>query len=461
MIVTDITKGNLRRSVLLLALPVVARMFLQMLVGIVDLAMVGRVAPAAISAVGMGNQVFILSSAILNAFTVGTTALIARMVGARQADQAKVYARQSLVVTFSVGLAIGIVLFIGAEHIMRFMMIAAEDPDPDIIRYSTSYLRIVAAAEPLTFVMVNCYAILQGAGNMKTPLYIMAFANIFNVVFDYLLIFGIGIFPEMGVAGAALATSGSKNIAAILGLIYLFSRHSPIRLSLRESFRPQKERIMEIMSIGLPSAGEQLVRSSSTFIMSMLVASMGPIAIAANQIISKSMSMSFMPGIGFGHAATTLIGQNLGAQQPERAEKSGYVACKLASILMFIVGLGFFFFSHEIAGIYTDDVAVQAAAAANLQILAISQPFLAYVMVLAGALRGAGDTKFVMLVTLIGTWGSRVVASWFLGIFLGLGLQGVWIAMVMDNLVRAAMMVARYRAGKWKTIKVKFIAETA
>ena len=458
---TDITKGNLRRSVLLLALPVVARMFLQMLVGIVDLAMVGRVGPAAISAVGMSNQVFILSAAILNAFTVGTTALVARMVGARQADQAKVYARQSLVVTFSVGLVIGIVLFVGAEPIMRFMMIAADDPDPDIIRYGTSYLRIVAAAEPLTFVMVNCYAILQGAGNMKAPLYIMGVANIFNVVFDYLLIFGIGIFPEMGVAGAALATSGSKNIAAVLGIVYLFSRYSPIRLSLKESFLPQKERILEIMNIGLPSAGEQLVRSSSTFISSMLVASMGPIAIAANQIIAKSMSMSFMPGIGFGHAATTLIGQNLGAKQPERAEQSGYTACKIASIFMLVVGLGFYFFSHEIAGIYTSDVAVRAAAGENLKIMAISQPFLAYVMVLAGALRGAGDTKFVMLVTLIGTWVSRVVVAWFLSIFLGLGLRGVWIAMVVDNLIRATMMVARYRAGKWKTIKVRSIAEPA
>lgn len=458
---TDITKGDLKRSVLFLALPVVARMFLQMLVGVVDLAMVGRVGPAAISAVGMSNQVFILSTALLNAFTVGTTALVARMVGARKPDQAKVYARQSLVVTFVVGLVIGAVVFLGAEYIMKFMLIASDNPDPEIIKFGAQYLQIVGAAEPLTFVMVNCYAILQGAGNMKTPLYIMGAANIFNVVFDYLLIFGIGFFPEMGVAGAALATSGSKNLAAIIGLLYLFSKHSPIRLRLKESFRPQRERIMEIMRIGLPSAGEQLVRSSSTFILSMLVAGLGNIAIAANQIISKSMSMSFMPGIGFGHAATTLVGQNLGAQQPERAEKGGYVACKMAAVFMGIVGLCFFFFSHQIAGFFTDDVAVQAAAGDNLKILAISQPFLAYVMVMAGALRGAGDTTFVMLVTLIGTWGSRVFVAWFLGIFLGLGLRGVWIAMIIDNLSRAVMMIARYRAGKWKSIKVRSVSETA
>jgi len=458
---SSILQGNLKRSVLFLALPVVARLFLQMLVGVADLAMVGRISPAAISAVGMSNQVFILSAAVLNAFTVGTTALVARMVGARKEEQAKIYARQSLVVTFSAGIIIGAVVFFGAEYIMKLLLIASPEPDAEIIRLGTTYLRVVGVAEPLTFIMVNCYAILQGSGNMKAPLYIMALGNIVNVVFDYLLIFGIGFFPEMGVAGAAIATSGSKNLAAIIGIIYLFSKHSSLRLHLKDSFLPQKERIKEILSIGIPSAGEQLVRSTGTFVFSMLVAGLGPVAIAANQIIAKSISMSFMPGIGFGHAATTLIGQNLGAQQPKRAERSGYMACKIAAVFMSCVGLCFLFFSHEIAGFFTDDLVVQAAAGDNIKIMAISQPFLAYVMVLAGALRGAGDTKFVMLVTLVGTWGSRVLVGWFLGLFLGLGLRGVWIAMIIDNLIRAALMITRYRQGQWKTIRVRSVAKTA
>lgn len=447
-------KGNLRSTVLLLALPVVARMFLQMLVGIVDLAMVGRISPAAISAVGMGNQVFILSTSLLNAFTVGTTALVARMTGGRNESQAKVYARQSLVVTFIAGVVLGAIVFFSAKHIMELLMIAAEDPDPAIIRLGTIYLRIVGAAEPLTFMMMTSYAIMQGVGNMKAPLYIMAFANILNVVFDYLLIYGIGFFPEMGVAGAALATAGSQSVASILSLLLLFSKSSPLRLRLKDSFRLQKQRIREIMDIGLPSAGEQLVRSSGQFVFSMLVAGLGSIAIAANQIISKAVSMSFMPGMGFGHAATTLIGQNLGAGQPDRAKSCGYMASKLAAVLMSLVGMMFFFFSRPLAGLFTEDVAVRQAAAECLQMMAFSQPFLAYVMVLAGALRGAGDTKYVMIVTLIGTWGSRVIIGWFLGVFCGIGLKGVWLAMILDNLIRAAMMITRYHKGKWQTLKL-------
>lgn len=458
---TNITKGDLKRSVLLLAAPVVARMILQMLVGLADVAMVGRISPQAISAVGMGNQLLFLAIGVVTAFTIGTTALVARMVGAGKPEEAATYARQSLVLTFATGLLMGIVGFLGAEQIIRFMLVASEVPDPDIIRLGTTYVRIVAISAPLTFVMMNCNAILQGAGNMKTPLYIMGFANVLNVTLDYLLIFGIGFFPELGVAGAAIATSLAKNLAALMAIIYLFSSLSPIRLRLGDSYRPEMQRIRDILDIGIASAVEQLLRSSGQMVFTMLVAGLGAIALAANQVIMTVMSISFMPGFGFGLAATTLVGQNLGAQQPERAERSGYVASNLAAVFMTCVGVMFFFASHQIAGLFTTDAAVQLAAGDNIKILAISQPALAFVMVLAGALRGAGDTKWVMFVTLVGTWGSRVIIGWFLGIHLGLGLRGVWIAMVLDNLIRAALLVTRYRGGQWKFIRVRSMAKSA
>jgi putative MATE family efflux protein len=457
---TRAIQGNLRRSVLMLAIPVVSRMFLQMLVGVVDLAMVGRVSSAATSAVGLGNQIYMLTGSLLMAFTVGATALVARMVGAGNNDYAKLYARQAITVTFLTGMAIGSFLFLTAENIMRFMLIASETPDPEIIRLGVTYLRVIALAEPLTFTMVTCHAVLQGAGNMKTPLYIMTISNVIHLILDYLLIFGIGFFPQMGVAGAALATSISKNLAAILSLIYLFSRRSPLRLSLKESFLPDWARIREIMSIGLPAAGEQFIRSSGNFVFSMLVAGMGSVVIAANQIIIKAMSITFQPGTGFGHAATTLVGQNLGAEQVGRAERSGYIASNIAAVSMSVVGIGMIAFSQQIAGFFTPDLAVQQAAADNLILLAIAQPFISYVLVMAGALRGAGDTKIVMWVTLIGTWGGRVVIAWFLGIYLGLGLKGVWSAVVLDNIARAILLVLRYRSGRWKSIQVRTVAST-
>lgn len=449
----DITSGNLRRSVFILALPVVARMFLQMLVGLADLAMVGRISHQAISAVGLSNQIWFLAISVVTAFTVGTTALVARMVGAGRPREAEAYARQSLVLTLLTGIVLGLVGAVFSRQIISLMMVAMEEPDPEILRLGTSYLRIVAISAPLTFLMMTVTAILQGAGDMKAPLFIMAGANVFNVVFDYLLIFGVGPFPELGVSGAAIATAMAHSLGGIAGLSLMLSGRGVVQVRLKDDFRLQMDKVRDILQIGIPSAVEQLLRSSGQAVFTMLVAGLGPVALAANQIIMKAMSISFMPGFGFGLAATTLVGQNLGAQQPKRAEESGYEATRMAMIFMAGVGALFYLASYQLAGVFTTDGAVQLAAGQNLKLLAISQPFLAVVMVLAGALRGAGDTKIVMWVTLVGTWGSRVVIAWFLGIYLGLGLTGIWWAMVIDNIIRAVLLYARYRGGRWKLIR--------
>lgn len=451
---TDVTRGNLKKSVILLAAPVVARMFLQMLVGLADLAMVGRISPQAIGAVGLGNQLMFFAVGGVTAFTIGTTALVARKVGAKDRAGAEVYARQSVVLTLTGGAVLGVAGYLAAEPIIRLMVAGMDQPDLELIGLGTTYLQIISLSLPFFFLLMNLNAILQGAGDMKTPLYIMAATNVINVVGDYLLIFGIGIFPELGVAGAAWATAMSRNIGMVAALLFLFSGRGPIRLRLSDSFRLEWQRVKEILNIGIPSAMEQLVRSSGQMVFTMLVAGLGAIPLAANQIIMKCMSMSFMPGFGFGLAATTLVGQNLGAGQPERADQSGYEASKMAAVFMTCVGVLFFVASYPLAGLFTTDLAVQQAAGANLRLLAISQPALALVMVLAGALRGAGDTKWVMYITMAGTWGSRVVIGWFLGIYLGLGLSGVWTAMVLDNLIRAALMTTRYRSGRWKHLKV-------
>lgn len=450
----DATKGKLKKTVLFLAAPVVARMFLQMLVGLADLAMVGRISPQAIGAVSLGNQLMNLAIGCVTAFTIGTTALVARKIGAREKTEAEAYARQSLLLSLSVGVVLGILGYIFAENVISFMVIGMDQPDLDLIGLGTTYLRIICITLPLFFLMINLNATLQGAGDMKTPLYIMAAINVINIIGDYVLIFGVGFFPELGVAGAAWATGLSRNLGAIVALIYLFSGRGPLQLRLTDSFRPQLQRVKEILNIGIPAAMEHMVRSSGQMVFTMLSAGLGSIALAANQIILKCMSISIMPGFGFGLAATTLVGQNLGARQPERAEQSGWEASKMAAVFMSCVGLLFFFASYPLAGLFTSDLAVQQAAGANLRLLAVTQPAMSLVMVLAGALRGAGDTKWVLFITMAGTWGSRAAIGWFLGIYLGLGLTGIWTAMLLDNVIRAVLMTARYRSGQWKHLKL-------
>ncbi|WP_353894117.1 MATE family efflux transporter [Proteinivorax hydrogeniformans] len=449
----DVTKGSLKKAVILLALPVVLRMTLQMIVGVVDLAFIGQLdSTEATAGVGMANQLVMTTITVATAFTIGTTALIARYVGAKDPKKAGEVAQQSIVLTFGSGVILAILGSLFAEPIMRFLVErgAGDGNTAEVVRQGTIYLRIIVFSLPLMFVMMNTNAILQGAGDMKTPLYIMIFANAFNILFDWLLIFGIGIFPQLGVAGAAIATGGARSIAGITGAIVL-TRNKHFKLKLFQ-IKFEKRIIRDILKIGIPSAGEQGVRSSGQLIFTMIAASLGPLAIASNAIVLKAMSFSFMPGFGFGLAATTLVGQNLGAGNYERAKQCGYLATKMAFIFMAGVGLFFFFGSDLIAMFFHRDESVRQVVSECIKILAISQPALAFVMVMAGGLRGAGDTRFVLFTTMAGTWGMRVIVAYIFANHYG--IHGLWYAMVLDNLVRAVMMYYRFKGGKWQEIKV-------
>ena len=446
----ELTKGPLKKAVLILAFPVVLRMSLQMVVGLVDLALVGQLGKEATAAVGLGNQLLMMTISIVTAFTIGTTALVSRFIGAKDKKNAEAAARQSIILSFLSGAVLGLLGFIFAKPLILFMMSFSAEINHETVRLGTSYLRIVMLSLPFMFTMMNTNAILQGAGDMKTPLYIMIFVNLFNIVGDAVLIYGLWFFPALGVNGAALATSLARFFAGVIGIIVLANGKKMEINPFQFDFN--KDIIRDILRIGIPSAFEQIFRSSGQMLFTMFAAGLGDVAISANVIIMKGMSMSFMPGFGFGLAATTIVGQNLGAKKPGRAMKGAYESTKLAMILMSLVGVLMFFGSYQIAAFFTPDEAVRIAASQCLRILAISQPFLAFVMVLAGALRGAGDTKYVLYVTLAGAWGMRVFVAYFLSRFWG--LQGLWYAMVLDNVVRAALMTSRFNGRKWMEIKV-------
>lgn len=450
-----ITEMDLRKSVWLLALPVVARMSLQMLVGLVDTAMVGRIGPAAIAAVGMGNQIVFLLIGLITAFSIGTTALVARYIGAKRRKDAQDVAIQSLLFTAVVSLLMGILGYIFAYDIIRVMIGRMEQGDPEVIALGGMYLRIISISIPFFFSLVLFNGIFQGAGDMKTPLYIMAFTNVYNVIMDYLLIFGIGIFPELGVQGAAIATGSARCLAAVLAFIILLrgTTHFRIRLS-KKRLQIRLDIIREVLRIGLPSAMEQLIRSTGQTLITIMVAGLGTLPLAANQVVMRGLSMSFMPGFGFGLAATTLVGQNLGAKEIERAEESGYIANRMAISFMFVMGLLLFPMAALFARIFTDDPEVISLATGALRTMALTLPFLGMTMTLAGALRGAGDTRWVMYSTAVGVWGARLLFSYILAFVLDFGFTGIWLGMSLDFVLRGLLTVFRFKSGRWKTIKV-------
>lgn len=448
-------KAEVRRSVLLLAWPAVIEMLLQMSVGIADMVMVGRLGAAALASVEITNRLINLAIAIFAAISTGATALVARHIGADEPGEANLIARQSFVLVAILGVLVGLGGVLWAEPLTEFMLIFGEQSDPEVVVLGGKYLEIVAYSMPLSMILLVVNGILRGAGDTKTPMWVTGLVNILNIFGNYLLIFGKFGFPALGVAGAAWATAISRAVGGIIVLVILFRGHNPrLRLSIKDRYYPDWPVIRRVMRIGVPAAVEQFVLRAGQLLYGMIVAGMGTTVLAAHAIALTAESLSFMPGSGFGLAAMTLVGQNLGAEEPKRAEISVAEAGKTAMYSMGIMGIIFFLWAEPIIKLFTADPAVIPLASLALRIVAISQPALAWTMVISGGLRGAGDTKYVMYIMAAGIWGLRVPLAYFLGSTLGLGLAGAWYAMIVDLFIRTILFGFRFRHGGWKQLAV-------
>lgn len=446
---------EIRKNILHLAWPAILRMFLQSIVGVVDVIMVGQLGAAAIASVDIGNRVVFVLIGTLMSLTIGSTALVAHYIGAGNKNEANHIMWQSLFSGFIAALIIGGIGIIFSKDLMGAMTFLMEESDPFILNQGSTYLNIVLASMLFGLPMMVINAILQGIGDMKTPLFIMFISNVVNVLFNYLLIFGIGIFPALGVAGAALGSGIGRFVGFLIGISILIKGEKGIKLDLDIiELKIDFEMIKDILIIGIPAAVEQFARQSSQIIYTALVAGLGTATIAANAVTMNVSSLSFMPGFGFGMAATTLVGQSLGAKKKQLAEDYSKQSTYLTLILMTAASILMYVFVEPIVNLYTNDPAVINMAVSALKIFILFQPLLGLFMVLAGALKGAGDTKWVMYFTIIGNWGVRLVLSYVLGLRMGIGLNGFWLAMGIDVTFRSILIIWRFLSGKWKDLDV-------
>jgi putative MATE family efflux protein len=283
---------------------------------------------------------------------------------------------------------------------------------------------------------------------------IMAGVNVLAVVMDYSLILGAGPFPRLGVLGAAMSSNIART-GGCLASLYCLAR-SPLRDSLRWGGGPSLAWFQRTLSIGMPTAVQTLLRTvgSMTFVSILGRLPDSSTAVAALTIGVRTEAISFMPGLAFSAAATSMVGQNLGARQPERAEDSAWVCVKQAAAIMCAVGAAFFFLSRPIARCFTTDPAIVAYTAAYLRANGVAQPMLAFGMVLSGALQGAGETKVPAWVTFATMWGVRLPASYVVALVLGLGAPGAWWTMTASAVLYGLIIIGIFRRGKWRTREV-------
>jgi MATE family, multidrug efflux pump len=446
----DATKPlSTNRQLFFLAWPSLIENLLQTMLVFVDLVFVGQLGPDAIAGVGLGGQLMFLLQVLFMGLAVGNTALVARYIGANDKREAKRIAKQSLLICVLISIGIAFIGYYLSDDIVRAM-----GATQDVTQIGGGFLRIVSIFSVVIGIMFIGGGTLRGSGDTFTPMLITGFINFVNIALDYLLIFGNFGFPRLGPIGSAVATTVARAIGAGLILYVLFRRGSILKLAAWSGWGFHRDAIARIIDIGGPSALEQMVFQIGFLVFSAIAVSLGTNDLAAQQIAFNISSFSILPAFAFGVAALTLVGQNLGAKNPERAEQSALQALKSGMVWMVLMGVGFFVWRQGLVSLYTQDPEVQRLGEMCLIFIALAQPLQAASIILGQSLRGAGDTRATLVFTFVGIWVVRVGIGYVIGIMLGLGLFGMWLAWIGDFMARALLVYLRFRTGRWKQIKV-------
>lgn len=438
-------KGRLK-IITVLAIPAVIENFFQTILGFVDTYFVSKIGLAEVSAVGVTNAVLAIYFALFMAIGVAANVRIANFLGANLPEKARHISQQSIVLAAIFGILTGIITLIFAEPLLKLMGIEAE-----VLEAGALYFRIVGIPSIVISFMFVLSAILRGAGDTKAPMKVSIVINIVNAFLDYILIFGFLFIPEMGIVGAGIATVISRLIGSI-ALFYYVNRAKTLTFR-RDYWRIDKTHLMELTTLGAPAAGERLVMRAGQIVYFGFVVALGTNAFAAHQIAGNVEVFSYMIGYGFATAATILVGQQIGAGNLEEARQYAKLSTYLTVGAMTLLGALLFILGDWAGSFFTEDQQVIDNIGTALKISGVFQPFLAVLMVLTGAFQGANNTKFPMYLTGFGMWAVRTVLVYLLGIMLGWGLAGVWIAIGADIAFRAIVLVIQFKRGKWMALE--------
>jgi putative MATE family efflux protein len=433
-------------SILKLAWPAVLGNLLMSVVGIVSIKIVGSLGAEAIAAVTTGHRIFFVTQGILMALTAGTTAMVARAWGADDQDEAGRVTRASVVI----GLVLAVVLAIPCI-LFADQLVAVFKLDATTLANAADFIRTISLFNIAFAVAIVIGSAMRAAGDTITPLWIGAITNVVNIFLVYGMVFGRFGFPEMGIQGAALATGLAFTVGAAISLALWLSGR--LRIGVGSGAALTKKRLLQLVRIGLPAGGEQLIFQVGFVAFMYIVSFYGTAPYAAYGIGVQLLSLSFVVGFGFAIAASTHVGQHLGAGDPEGAARSGWRAMRFSIVSMTGIGAVVIATANYTAAMMIDDPEVIRLTVVFIYILGAVQPLMAMEAALGGALRGAGDTRFPMLTTLSGLVLVRgSVAA--LGAYLGLSVEWIFAALIADYIVKATMLAWRFRRDHWKTITI-------
>lgn len=434
--------SRIRKSVLTLALPVTVSSLLQRTEGILAVFLVGGLGATSIAAVGLGQLLAFIATTLVSGLSVGANVLIAQLWGARRTRDVGEAA------THLLGLS-AVVSFIlsGAGLLLNHPAMELLGAEPIVVEKALPYSNLIFLVIPCTIFLQVLSSILQGTGDTKTPMYALIGVNLLYLLIAYPLIYGMWGLPAWGITGAGVAVG----LAEGAGVLYLFWRS---RRLFRRSAALRRDLLRSTWIVGAPVSGERMFQQAGIIVYTKIVLLYGTVTYAAHQVGLSIESLSFLPGYGFAIAASTMVGQSIGAGKYVRAKLENWEANRLATTAMAAMGMLFFFFPYALLRAFTHDEGVVELGTLFLRIVAVLQIPLALTMVLAGSLRGAGDTRFIMWATTVGMWGVRVPLAVITGLLFKLDIVYVWSAMIADWTVRMGLLLWRYQSERWKAIQV-------
>ncbi|MBI2903121.1 MAG: MATE family efflux transporter [Candidatus Methylomirabilis oxyfera] len=437
--------GPLLPPLVRLALPIAGSNLLQRGVGIVDTLMVGRLGAAELAAVGLSQLLIFFLMALVYGLGIGCTVAVAYHTGAGDHDERARAIRASLLLGLWASVGLTVLGLWVSEPTARFLGALGS-----VLSLTVDYLVIIWTFFVFKVMLHMAACVFYGVGDSRTPLAVIIFVNIIHVGVAFPLIFGWAGAPRMGVPGAAIAAVASEAFGAVLLVVMAFRRGW---LSWRGRWGDPTE-VRRIIAIGSPAMGERLITHGMQLIYAKLVIGFGVAAYAAHQVGLNIEALSFLPALGFAQAATTLVGQRLGAGQGLAARRSGIHAAWLAVAVMAAFGVSYLLFPSQWVALFTSDQEVAGYGRTLMWIMALLQPPLALALALKGALRGAGETRVVLYAAILGGWVVRIPLAYLFGVQLGLGLVAVWLTMWLDWWVRAAVVLLRYRHLPWREIRL-------
>lgn len=444
----DYTQGSINKAILLLAIPMIIEMLMESIFAVVDVYFVGKLGASAVATVGLTESILTLMYSVAMGFAMATTAMVARRIGEKNKEGAANAAVQGILIAIVTSIPFAIVGLFYAKEVLSLM-----GADAWTIQYGSSYTQWMLGGNIVIMLIFIINAIFRGAGDALIAMIVLIISNGINIILDPALIFGWGPLPELGLEGAAIATNIGRGTGVAFQLCILFWGTKKIRL-LYSQLRLNVSVMWQLIKTSLGGIGQFIIATSSWIGLMRIIAEFGSESVAGYTIAIRIFIFTLLPSWGLSNAAATLVGQNLGAQQPERAERSVWITGFINMAFLGTVSVFYLLFSDELVGIFTNDATVLAHGSEALTLFSYGYIIIAWALVMPQAFNGAGDTMTPTYINIFCFWMLEIPLAYFLSMYFGWNQRGVYWSIIIAESTMALISIWLFRKGKWKTVQV-------